>query len=316
MGSNLARGAALGAIVLTAAVAGICVPAVARSAAPSAGVIAFTGAFGGKCDGQICTVGANGQGLKMLPSPAGSQEPSYTRDGRRIAFAIVNGGASLATMNADGSGERTILAGWQEINHPTWSPDGRSIAFSGEQSSGGNLVLCVVHADGSGLRVLGDPTNVPFASEPSWSPNGRQIAFVSFDGTSSTGAPNPSGIYVVNADGSNWHRLTPAGDSPEQDPAWSPDGTWIAYSKLSPNWKTNHISSIYRMKANGTGAKQLTSGGYWDGGPVVSPDGTKIAFYRYRGATPSPHMYEISATGSAAHRLLSIEAAPHAWIKG
>jgi Tol biopolymer transport system component len=304
-------------MLLVVAAVGTGLPAAALSAASANGVIAFTGAFGGQCDGQLCTVHANGQDLKMLPAPPGTQEPAYARDGKRIAFAIVGAGtASLATMNADGTGLRRILTGWQEVNHPTWSPDGDSIAFAGEQSSGGKLVLCVVRADGSGLRILGDPTDVPFASEPSWSPNGRQIAFVSFDGTTPTGAPNPSGIYVVNADGSDWHRLTPVSDSPEQDPAWSPDGSWIAYSKLSPDWKTNHVASIFRMQSNGTGARQLTSGGFWDGGPVISPDGKQIAFYRYRGATPSPHMYEISATGSAASRVLTIEAAPHAWIKG
>jgi TolB protein len=286
------------------------------AAAPSGGVIAFTGMFGGVCGEQVCTVNAKGQGLKKLPSPAGTNEPSYSKDGSRIVFSIVGGGtSSLASMKADGTGERTILSGWAQISHPSWSPDGKNIAFGGQQSSGGNLVLCIVHADGSGLRILGDPTNVPFGAQPAWSPNGRQIAFVSVEGYAPSGGPNPSGIYVVNADGSGWHRLTPPSASAEQDPTWSPDGKWIAYAKLPPNWKTSHISSIYRMKANGTGARQLTSG-FWDGQPVISPDGTKIAFYRYHGTVLTPHIYLISATGSAAHRLLGLEGTPHAWIKG
>ncbi len=50
------------------------------------------------------------------------------------------------------------------------------------------------------------------------------------------------------------------------------------------------------MKANGTGSRRLTTG-FWDGNPVISPDGKQIAFYRYRGTNVDPHLYVINATG-------------------
>jgi Tol biopolymer transport system component len=69
------------------------------------------------------------------------------------------------------------------------------------------------------------------------------------------------------------------------------------------------------MKANSTGSRLLTTG-FWDGNPVISPDGKQIAFYRCRGTNVDPHMYVINATGGPVHRVLSSDATPHAWIGG
>jgi Tol biopolymer transport system component len=69
------------------------------------------------------------------------------------------------------------------------------------------------------------------------------------------------------------------------------------------------------MKANSTGSRLLTTG-FWDGNPVISPDGKQIAFYRCRGTNVYPHMYVINATGGPVHRVLSSDATPHAWIGG
>jgi hypothetical protein len=49
-------------------------------------------------------------------------------------------------------------------------------------------------------------------------------------------------------------------------------------------------------------------------GPVISPDETQIAFYRYRGTNVDPHVYGVNSNGGPAHRLLAGEAAPHAWL--
>ena len=313
------RGLRLGIVAVAALV--LATPMTADSAtAPPSGRIVFTSGFGASCDGkggQICTVDVHGHGLAAIAAPAGAQDPSFSRNRKLIAFTVVGSGtAELMVMNADGSHAHAIVDQWAEIDRPTWSPDGKSIAFAGEQSSGGNIVLCVVHADGAGLRILGDPTDVPFASEPAWSPNGAWIAFDSVpDSMQKASSTNPSGIYLVHPDGTGWHRLTPVTTSLDQTATWSPDGTWIAYTKLAPNWETTHISSIYRMKANGTGSRRLTTG-FWDGNPVISPNGEQIAFYRYRGTNVDPHMYVINATGGPAHRVLGSEATPHAWISG
>jgi hypothetical protein len=76
-------------------------------------------------------------------------------------------------------------------------------------------------------------------------------------------------IYTVSPDGSGEARLTNTGDN--QSPAWSPDGTKIAFASFrgATDW------AIYTMNADGTGVVKAFSGGLE---PTWSPDGAKIAF--------------------------------------
>ena len=105
-------------------------------------------------------------------------------------------------MNADGSGQRTLVAHTARNavvgSAPAWSPDGRKIAFVSDHDGVPFRVdapeISVVNADGSGQRNL---TRNLRDTDPVWSPDGRKIAFVrNFE------------IYVMNADGSGQQNLT------------------------------------------------------------------------------------------------------------
>ena len=101
-------------------------------------------------------------------------------------------------------------------------------------------------------------------------------------------------IYVVNADGTGRTRLT-RHPAEEFDPAWSPDGTKIAFSRFA-----GRRYQVFVMDADGTDAAQLTRG---DGGAseaAWSPDGTRIAFTRCRN---SCDVYVINADGTGERRL-------------
>ena len=144
---------------------------------------------------------------------------------------------------------------------PTWSPDGRRIAFGSDRD--GNREIYVMNADGSGVTRLTD--NDAIDSGPAWSPDGRRIAFSSTrDGRFE--------VYVMNADGSGVTRLTD-NDAFDWHPAWSPDGRHIAFqSNRDGNWE------IYVMNGDGSGVTRLTYNGAADGSPAWSPDGQRIAF--------------------------------------
>ncbi len=124
-------------------------------------------------------------------------------------------------------------------HHPTWSPDGKKIAFDS------GFYIWVVDADGSNLTQL----TPHHGAYPAWSPDGSKIAYSHHEGTKG------SDIWVMNSDGSSQRSLT---DSSENDefPGWSPDGKRIAYGR--GNWPNWNESNIWVVDLSGN-AVQLTS---------------------------------------------------------
>ena len=160
---------------------------------------------------------------------------------------------------------------------PSWSPDGRHIAF--ESGSYDNPEIYVMGSDGSNPRRL----TTDGGSSPSWSPDGRHIAFESFrDGNRE--------IYVMDSDGSNLRRLT---NDPGRDesPSWSPDGRHIAFmSTRDYDW-----GEIYVMGSDGSNRRRLDTIG---NSPSWSPDGRHIAF-----ASGLGYIYVMDSDGSNRRRL-------------
>ncbi len=123
--------------------------------------------------------------------------------------------ADIYTINVHGSGERRVTDSPGLDGFPSWSSDGKHIAFTTDRD--GNWELYAMDSDGTHPRRL---TNTPEdEAGPAWSPNGEKIAFVS-----ETNSDNPS-IWVMGADGSDPRRLT-AGNWP----SWSPGGERIVYT--------------------------------------------------------------------------------------
>lgn len=115
-------------------------------------------------------------------------------------------------------------------------------------------------------------------------PDGRLIAFAS--------SRNGGGIYVVRPDGSGMQRLVRGAAS---DPAWSPDGRWLAYSG---------VGGVYLVRRDGGFPRRVLRGPF--SLPAWAPDGGRLAVVRKRpdGVT---EVDVVEADGSALHRL----ARPH-----
>ena len=182
------------------------------------------------------------------------------------SFAIVfmrNG--DMWAMNADGSGQVNLTNHPAPGGLPSWSPDGRRIAFVDYPN--GNYQIATMNFDGSArTQVTTDPSD---HSGASWSPDGTRLAIVRLraDGTRA--------ISIANADGSHAKELTPAG-SHDDDPQWSPDGRSIAFMSFI----AGHIET-WRMKADGSERRRLTQPpGNGDMFPSWSPDGRKIVIHR------------------------------------
>ena len=148
---------------------------------------------------------------------------------------------------------------------------------SGSGSDVGAWGVWRVDSDGSDQKQL---TSNGF--DPAWSPDGTRIAYAGFrdayvreDGTGS--GYSSDGVWVMNADGSDQKQLTSNGS----DPAWSPDGTRIAYTALDacgPDEVGVLVcrEPVWVMNADGTNQKRLTTDNGRD--PTWSPDGTRIAY--------------------------------------
>lgn len=162
---------------------------------------------------------------------------------------------------------------------PQWTPDGAHIVF-GERS------VYVVDSAGSSLRLIGGDGGIDVAAiHPDVSPNGTRIAYAAYKHSTGWFPWNKDEdweIVTANLDGSNRRRLTES-DGRDTHPAWSPDGSRIAfvYGGRLEEW------GIYVMAADGSGLRpvvkfaDLTDNGsvyHRNLPPVWSPDGQRTAF--------------------------------------
>jgi TolB protein len=144
------------------------------SLAPDANCVIFSMAANSGI--QIHSVNTVGAEKKLLTSSGFNQWPTFSPDGKRIAFGSDrDGNYEIYVMDADG-GHPTRLTENESMDlRPAWSPDGRQIAFTSNRD--GNYEIYVMKADGSALRrVTDNPERDDYAC---WHPNGKQLAIVS-----------------------------------------------------------------------------------------------------------------------------------------
>jgi TolB protein len=193
---------------------------------------------------QLWVMNADGSGKHRLASGG---FPAWSSDGSKILYADPGPPSWIGIINADGSG-RNRVPNTDEGEYPSWSPDGKWIAFNNNVIGSGRMYI--INVDGSGLVDL---SSVGEGHEVDWSPDGRSILFVS---GRDQDQPGYTDIYVMRPDGSGVKRLT---RTRGELPAWSPDGRYIVFSN----------GGLFVMRADGSGITSLPVDGV---GETAFPD--------------------------------------------
>jgi Tol biopolymer transport system component len=253
------------------------------------GRIAFV-RFTFETDPEVFTIDADGSNrVRLTRNGSGDTSPAWSSDGRWLAWEchVGNGQVTgeVCVMRPDGSGKRQLTSGPAGHRYPSWSPDGRRLVYvrvidvGTQEQPDIRYDLFTMRRDGTGHTRL--TTDRLFKQHPQWANDGSRIAYAVSTGADSDSAYD---ILTVTPSGERIRNLTNTPGVYESSPSWSPGSGSIAFTRFvdsatvatdAPGWQ------IFRMKRDGTGERQLTSGDAGsDLGPAWSPDGKGITFAR------------------------------------
>ncbi|WP_410612682.1 translocation protein TolB [Amycolatopsis sp. lyj-109] len=264
---------------------------------------------------KIFVIGVDGQGLRQVTTgPATDDSPSWSPDGTRLAFSSTRDdpAGDIYTVPVTGGTPVRLTADPAADTQPAWGP--ARIAFTTTRFHPAGDVVLVADTGGAVTRAVPDPGD---SSEPAWSRDGTRLAFTTraqdplgdvkqiAGGTVSiisalpaTGEAEPtfrpngqpvftelrsggtSDIWSADATGGDRRDLTQRPGADEFDPAFSVDGSQLAYTQAGPG-ESSSATEIIVANADGSAPRALTGprdGAKHEQHPAWSPDATMIAF--------------------------------------
>ncbi|AGM05836.1 VWA domain-containing protein [Amycolatopsis keratiniphila] len=284
---------------------------------PDGSSVAFVSERTGSKD--IFVIGVDGRGLRQVTSgPAADDSPSWSPDGGRLVFSGTgeDPAGDLYTVPSRGGAPTRLTADPGADTQPAWAPTGARIAFTTTRFDPAGDVVVMADTGGAVTRAVPEPGD---SSEPAWSPDGTRLAFTTrqpdplgdveqvtlpggqvsvISALSGAGETEPTfradgqpvftqlrggattDIWSADARGGDRRDLTNRPDADEADPAFSPDGTALAYTEFGTG--EFRTSRIVVANADGAAPRPLTGAeeGKRERHPAWSPDATKIAFTR------------------------------------
>src|SRR5262245_32887410 len=212
-------------------------------------------------------------------------------DGRTILFDVLG---DLYTLPIDGGTATRIVGGLSFESQPTWSPDGKTIAFLSDRSGVENL--WVANADGSNPRAVSKDQKTSdrpqIMTSPAWTPDGQYIV------VSKSRPPDPGTfwLFMYHRDGGSGVRVgappppqpSPDAQGPPPPPApnrmgsvVSPDGRYVYYSQRNGTFTYNAqfpLWQVYRHDRETGDVLQVTNARGSAIRPAISPDGKWLVY--------------------------------------
>ena len=227
------------------------------SQSPDGMQIAFSSdRAGDRNDGmfKIFIMNFDGTNVRQITRNSNDANPAWSPDGTQIAFSRGRDDSpQIFIVNVDGTNVRQVTNsdGFAHIE-PSWSPDGQKIVFSGSPPNG-QFEIYTVNTEGTDLRQIS--YNDRPSSSPSWSPDGTQIIFSAF--LLIEDLSFSAHIFIMDSDGTDTRKLTDNEmfSSLDTEPAWSPDGTEVVFSRAPTGESTQF--EIYIINANGTDLRRF-----------------------------------------------------------
>jgi len=227
--------------------------------------------------------------------------PALSPDGRDIAYFSEKNSFFVDLYLADaetGRVKRRLVKSTLNSNYESlrfinsagsFSPDGRYFAIAAKRKDRDDLVILDVKKDEE-VRRIRVPLNG--LTTPSWSPDGKRLVFTGYDG-------GLSDLFIVNADGSDLHRLT-NDKYADLEPSWSPDGKTIAFvTDRSPatdfealKFGKLRIALLHLDNGSIDILRNMDQGKNIN--PAWAPDGRSLAFVSDRNGISNIFLYELS----------------------
>ncbi|HJQ84037.1 MAG TPA: hypothetical protein VKA21_08180 [Candidatus Binatia bacterium] len=235
-----------------------------------------------------------GSARRLLGGDGSYAMPAWSPDGSRLVLharrkddkhdGVVT--RNVWTVAPDGSGLRKLTEGTKDEYHATLSPDARKLLFVSELN--GSRDVWVADANGQNPVPLTDDPGTE--DQPAWAPDGTRIVYAAF--------PKEGGsfdLWLVNADGSGRRRLTTT-PANEIFPAWHPNGEDVVYVT-----DANGNLDLFALTIRDGRTVPIVVSPDQEARPEFSPDGTKLAFARWRaqGRSADATLWVANADGTA-----------------
>jgi serine/threonine-protein kinase len=221
------------------------------------GNLLYVAGRGGGLNVSIYWMDREGKFRPLRVTPGGYYNPAFSPDGKRLALEVDDGKRrDIGVYELERDALTRLTFAGESNSNPVWTPDGQRIVYS-SQEKGGTYNLWWIRADGGGnAQRLADSKSAQYAG--SWRSDGKALAFSQYNAGTNLDIMT---LLIEGNEKSAWKPGEPAPflntPSAEGEPAFSPDGRWLAYqSSESGSYE------VYVRPFPGPGGKwQVSTGG-------------------------------------------------------